>query len=154
VVDVLAGLGLKMSDPDRLASGPADGALGQVHAALQAFDRCFVAGDADGLTDLFAADAQMLLLHSAPIVGRESIRGPWRRTFARFDTSAWRTDPLIVEVHGDRAYVLAVYTETLVPYADDPSQSISGRLVQFMRRDPDGAWRFSLVLNSHVRPVE
>ena len=41
----------------------------------------------------------------------------------------------------------------LVARDDRPSRDVSGRLILFLRRDPDGAWRVTLALNSHVRPV-
>ena len=86
-----------------------------VRAALAAFDRAFAAGDADGLTELFAPDARLWLQFSPAIEGREAIRGPWTRLFDRFDTSAWLTERVIVDVHGDTAYTLSTYSETLVP---------------------------------------
>ena len=57
-------------------------------------------------------------------------------------------------MHGDHAYVLLVYSETLVPRKGGPSLSVSGRLVLFLRREPDGPWRVTVVMNSHIRPVE
>jgi uncharacterized protein (TIGR02246 family) len=124
----------------------------EVQAALDAFVRAFAAGDADALAELFAPDAQLLLLYGAAVVGRLAIREVWAGAFARNDTSAWQTERQIVDVHGDRAYALTTYTETLVPRAGGPPELVAGRLVQFLRRDADGHWLVTLALNSHVRP--
>ena len=126
----------------------------EVRAALDEFDRTFASGDADALAALFADDAQLLLQHGAPIEGRPAILAQWARLFGEFDPASWRADHQIVEVHGDRAYSLSVYSETLVHRGDDPSRLVNGRLVLFQRRDPNGRWRISMAMNSHVRPVE
>jgi uncharacterized protein (TIGR02246 family) len=127
----------------------------EVQVTLAAFDQGFAAGDADLLAEQFAEDAELLLLHSEPIVGRTAIRDLWARFFADWDTSAWRTAPRIVEVHGPRAYTVSDYTETLVHRARErPARLVVGRLVRFLRQGADGTWRVTLVLNSHARPME
>jgi hypothetical protein len=60
----------------------------------------------------------------------------------------------LVEVHDDRAYTLSTYTETLVPRGGGPRISVVGRLVTFVRRESDGAWRIAVLMNSHTRPME
>jgi uncharacterized protein (TIGR02246 family) len=125
-------------------------------AALEAFDAAFASGDAEALAARFTPDARLLLLHAEAIEGRDAIRAHWARLFAQWETGAWRTEPLTLDVHGDHAYAIATYTETLVPR--DPSlghrRLVRGRLVRFLRRDDDGRWRVTLALNSHSRPVE
>ena len=132
------------------AADPAD----DVRAALADFDRCFAAGDASALAAYFADDAQLLLLYRDPIEGREAIRAYWSRFFADYDPAAWKTDLGILDVHGDRAYATAVYSETLVHRGGDPSRIVHGRLVFFLRRDSGERWRVAMIMNSHVRPVE
>ena len=125
-------------------------------ATLDAFDAAFAAGDAEALAARFAVDARLLLLHAEAIEGRDAIRAHWTRLFGQWETGAWRTEPLALDVHGDRAYAIATYTETLVPR--DPSlgqrRLVRGRLVRFLRRDDDGRWLVTLALNSHSRPIE
>ncbi len=125
-----------------------------VQAAIAEFDRCFAAGDAAALSETFAVDAQLLLLHREAIEGRPAIRAHWERLFGDWDPGAWQTEQRIVEVHAERAYVLSVYSETLVPRNGAVSLIVRGRLIRFLRRDSDGRWRVTLALNSHVRPVE
>jgi uncharacterized protein (TIGR02246 family) len=132
------------------AADPAD----EVRAALADFDRCFAAGDAVALAAHFAEDAQLLLLHRDPIDGRDAIRAYWCLFFAEYDPGAWKTELGILDVHGDRAYAMAVYSETLVHRGGDPSRIVHGRLVFFLRRDPEDRWRVAMIMNSHVRPVE
>ena len=128
----------------------------QVRATLHAFDDAFAAGDAAALAGLFAADARLLLLHAEAIDGRDAIRAHWERLFERYDTSAWRTEPMVIDAYQDRAYTLASYSEILVPRdgGQGQRQLVQGRLVRFLHSDIDGRWRVSLALNSHSRPVE
>jgi len=126
----------------------------EVRAALADFDRRFATGDADGLTELFAVDGQLLLLHRDAMVGRPAIREHWAQFFAEYDASSWRTDRLLVDVDGDRAYTLSVYSERLVPRAGGPKRDVHGRLILFLRRETGGAWQVTLAMNSHIRPVE
>ncbi len=126
----------------------------EIHDALDDFDRTFASGDADALAELFAVDAQLLLLYGEPIEGRPAIHEHWLKLFAEYDPRAWRAEHRIVEQHGDRAYALSVYSETLVPRHGGASLVVRGRLILFLRRDPDDAWRVALAMNSHTRPVE
>jgi uncharacterized protein (TIGR02246 family) len=125
-----------------------------VLAALAEFDRCFASGDAEALSEMFTVDAQLLLLHREATEGRGAILSHWTRLFGQYDPGAWRTEPQTVEVHGDHAYALSFYSETLVDRSGGVSLMVWGRLVFFMRRDPGGPWRMATVMNSHVRPVE
>lgn len=52
-----------------------------VRAAMDDFDRAFVASDADRLAELFAEDARLMLLHTAAIEGRPAILAHWTRLF-------------------------------------------------------------------------
>lgn len=83
-----------------------------------------------------------------------AILSHWTRILAEYDPAAWHTEPRAVEVHGDHAYVLSAYSETLVSRGSGPNLLVRGRLVFFMRRDPGEPWRIAIVVNSHVRPVE
>lgn len=123
-------------------------------AALDRFDRALADGDADGMAEVFAADAQLLLLYEEPIVGRDAIRETWTAIFAANDTADWRVDYPILDLHGDRAYALAVYEETMVPRNGDPAILLRGRAIYFLRSDAEGRWRIALAMNSHSHQPE
>lgn len=134
---------------------PENDPTGGVRDALDAFDRAFAAGDARAVAAQFSDDAQLLLHHSAPVVGRAAIEALWAPFFAAWDTSHWTTERQIADVHGDRAYTVNTYAETLHHRAGaQPSRSVAGRYVAFLRREADGAWRLTFLMNSHVRPIE
>lgn len=126
----------------------------EVLEVLRATDAAFSGGDGDAFGDLFTDDGRLLLLYRDPVIGKPAIKALWRDFFARNDTSAWRTDHGLVEVHDRHAYAFSTYTETLVPRQGGPSQLVVGRLVFFMRHGGSDGWRIRLLMNSHARPIE
>ena len=127
----------------------------QVRAALDAFDDAFRRGDAAAAAARFTADGQVHLQFQPTVSGLDEIESVWRASFETWDTSAWATERLVVDVHGDRAFTLTSYTETLVHRAGlEPSRLVVGRYLAYLRRDPDGAWRIAHMANSHARPIE
>ncbi len=121
-----------------------------VHEAHHAF----AAGDATRFAALFAAHARMYLLHREPAEGRDAIEARWRSGFERFDTSAWEPRVELVEIGGDHASVFATYTERLLSREDGSRTLVRGRLVYWLRREADGRWRITLLMNSHSHPME
>lgn len=121
--------------------------LDQSHAA-------FAAGDAAAFAACFTEDAQLHLLHREVAGGRETIRELWREFFARADTSAWEPRLEVLDVGDDRAHAFSTYTERLVKREDGSRTLVRGRLVHFLRREPDGSWRIALLMNSHSHPME
>jgi uncharacterized protein (TIGR02246 family) len=126
---------------------------GEVRTLLGEMDAAFAGGDAVAFAGVFAEDGQLLLLHRDAMVGRQAIRAFFADFFARFDTSAWRTEHGLVETYGPHAHAFSTYTETLVPREGGPSRLVVGRLVFFLRHLPSPGWRIALLMNSHVRPV-
>jgi uncharacterized protein (TIGR02246 family) len=127
-----------------------DEVLDLVHEA----DLAFAAGDASRYAALFTEDGRVYLLHSDPAEGRASIEARWRAAFDRLDTSAWEPRTELVEVHGDHAAVFGTYTERLLNREDGSRTLVRGRVVYWLRRESDGRWRISLLMNSHSHPME
>lgn len=126
-----------------------------VLGVLRAMDAAFSGGDGEAFGDLFTDDGRLLLLYRDPVIGRPAIKAVWRDFFERYDTSAWRTDHGLVEVHDQHAYAFSTYTETLVPRrGGGSSQLVVGRLVFFLRHAGSDGWRIRLLMNSHARPME
>jgi uncharacterized protein (TIGR02246 family) len=125
-----------------------------VRALIGEADAAFAAGDADRYTALFADDARLYMLHREPAIGREAIHARWASGFERFDTSAWEPSLEIVDVEGDVACAFETYTERLRERATGERTLVRGRLAYFLRRDSSGAWRITLLMNSHAYPME
>lgn len=119
--------------------------------ALASFNRTFAAGEAAALGEYIAEDAAALMHEQPALVGRAAIEEAFRELFAAVDTSAFEVDYRVVDVHGDRAYVLASFTETLQPKEAGSAISVDGRLVYFWRREADG-WRLTHLLTGRAAP--
>ena len=126
----------------------------RVTELLDRWHAAFAAGDADAFAACFADDGHLYLLHREAVTGRDAIRDVWREFFARFDTSSWEPATELIEVHDDRAYAFGTYTERLQKREDGSRTLVRGRLVHFLRREDDGSWQVSLLMNSHSHPME
>lgn len=124
-----------------------------VQAVLRAFDEALAGGDAASYAATFAPDGRLLLLYRDALEGRAAIHDDSLATFATWDTSAWRTSLVTLDVCGDRAWSLSTYTETLVRHDDGRRRVIAGRILRILRREPDG-WRVEVAMNAHSQRAE
>ncbi len=121
--------------------------------ALATFNEAFAAGDAQTLIDLFSEDAKALQHEESALIGRAAIEQMLTDLFALVDTAAFEVDYDTVDVHHDRAYVLATFHETLRPRDGvAPAIDVDGRLVCFWQRDEGGTWRVARLLTSRASP--
>ena len=98
-----------------------------------------------------AADQSSVAL---TVTGREAIRASFGQVFDQFDTSAYQPQYEIIDVRGNRAYVLVSFDEVLRPRDGQPGIRIRGRAVHFWRRERDGAWRILRLLTARSAPEE
>ncbi len=126
----------------------------QLHDVLADFDTAFRAGDARTFEAFFAEDARVFFHERPAIDGRAAIGAVYRSVFDAVDTSAYEADYHSIEVHGDAAYVIADFRETLRPWEAGQSVLVSGRIVLFWRRESDGAWRVTRLLTGRSAPDE
>jgi uncharacterized protein (TIGR02246 family) len=122
--------------------------------SLADFHAAFADGDASRLAECFADDGRLFLLHRELLDGPDAIREHFRSYFARVDTSAWEPRTELVERHDAHAYVFSTYAERALSREDGTRTLVRGRLVHFLRRGEDGAWRITLLMNSHSHPME
>jgi uncharacterized protein (TIGR02246 family) len=105
-------------------------------------ERCYAAGDADGLVSIFAADAVQMPPHMPALVGREAIRQFWSEAF---NAGKWefRIRTHAVEVQGTLALERGTYDVrfTASPSAPMPSFEDRGNYLVHWRREADGEWR-------------
>ena len=134
-----------------MTSSPAHQAVNDL---LLEADAAFAAGDAERWAACFEEDGRMFLLHREVLEGRAAIHEFWQASSARLDTSDWNPATDLVEVHGDHAYAFRTYTERLLNREDGSRTLVRGRLVYFLRRESTGAWRITLLMNSHSHPME
>jgi len=101
----------------------------ELKQAIDAFDRSFLEGRPVEFSAFFADDAQLLIHQQEAVIGKEAIRAYFGWVFDGFDTSAYAPRYDIIDVHGDRDYVLASFDEVLRPKDGQPGIRIRGRAV-------------------------
>ncbi|HEY7848364.1 MAG TPA: SgcJ/EcaC family oxidoreductase [Candidatus Limnocylindria bacterium] len=115
---------------------------------LAAYDAAFAADDADGVAELFAADARLQWPEMEDIVGREAIRQAFVDFVGTFHTVSWQPSYQVVEVLGDRAFLLGRFVERREVRGSGDVERVPGRLVLVCRREADGAWRITHAMTS------
>jgi uncharacterized protein (TIGR02246 family) len=124
----------------------------ELREAIDAFDRAFAGGRLDRFSAFFADDARLLLHQQEEVFGKDGIVVAFAEVFHGFDTSAYEPRYEIIDVKGDRGYVLLSFDEVLRPRTGDPGIRVHGRAVHFWHREDDGSWRIRALLTSRSAP--
>jgi ketosteroid isomerase-like protein len=82
------------------------------------------------------------------IVGREAIRQAFVDFVGTFHTVSWQPSYQVVEVLGDRAFLLGRFVERREVRGSGDVERVPGRLVLVCRREADGAWRITHAMTS------
>jgi ketosteroid isomerase-like protein len=106
--------------------------------------RWYASGDIDSLALMFAEDAWQMPPNSAPLVGRESIRGFWRDAM-KWGKWEFTLQALNVSVSGPIAVERGKYSLKFTAGAAAPPGMSSfqdrGHYLVHWRLEPDGKWR-------------
>jgi uncharacterized protein (TIGR02246 family) len=119
-----------------------------VSALLAAYDEAFAADDAEAVSALFADDARLMWPELEDIVGREAIREAFVDFVSTFHTISWQPSYQVVDVHGDRAYLLGRFAEVRELRDTGEVEHVPGRIMWICRRELGGAWRFTHAMTS------
>lgn len=96
-------------------------------------------GDADALADLVTEDAILWAPGMEEVRGRSAIRAAAQAMFTALRVTAFEIDSRELTVHGELAYELATYSETLAYEGTEPSP-VRGRYMIVWKREDDGQW--------------
>jgi uncharacterized protein (TIGR02246 family) len=108
---------------------------GAIEATVDRYVAASNAGDAEALTELYAADAVLLPPDHEPIHGKDAIGEFWEQgTDAGLELSTLR-----LEVDGNVAYLVGRYR---LP-ATEQEEADSGQVVLCLKRQTDGAWKLT-----------
>ena len=117
-------------------------------AMLTAYDAAFAGDDADRVAGFFAVDGRLQWPEEEDIVGREAIRDAFREFVAVFHTIAWEPSYQVVEVTGERAFLLGRFVERREVKETGAVERVPGRLVLVCRRDAGGSWLITHAMTS------
>lgn len=122
-----------------------------LEAALKEFDDALRERRSQDIIGLLADGCKALIHHQETIVGREAVWKAFKNYFNSLDDSAYLPDYDVVDVIGNRAYVLGSFRDTLHPSDGGPVVSVFGRVVLFWSR-VEGQWLITRLLTARSAP--
>jgi uncharacterized protein (TIGR02246 family) len=111
-----------------------------IDAAQAAFWAAHEEGDAEALAALVTDQAVLWGPGMDEVSGREGLRAAAEGMFSAMSISDFEIQSRELTVHGDIAYELATYSETVTYQGAEPS-AVTGRYLIVWRKEADGAWR-------------
>lgn len=99
-----------------------------------------LAGDWEGMLELYAEDAVVMPPNHPALRGKEQVRA-FMRSFPRVTRAEFHVDE--VDGYGDVAYVIGRYAMTLEPEGAPEPVDDEGKYIEIRRRQPDGGWLMS-----------
>ena len=112
----------------------------EIATARDAFWAAHGKGDAKALASLLTEDARLLAPGMEEVRGRQAIEAGAAQMFQALAVEGFTIESSEITVHGDSAYELATYSETLRPRAGSPSPA-RGRYLIVWKRDAAGKWK-------------
>jgi uncharacterized protein (TIGR02246 family) len=106
-------------------------------------------GDAEALTALWDQDGVLLQLGYSPVIGKTALREFLNQNLAKSTSpKVLKYAPEIrdVRVGGEMAYEWGFFEATVKSSDQEQPRNFSARFVRILRRQPDGSWKFSLVM--------
>jgi uncharacterized protein (TIGR02246 family) len=123
-------------------SGADAAALRAVH---DRFSAALLGQQFDAVAALYADDAVLLPPQEPAVHGRAAIR-KWTAAVPRVTRVVLQVDDL--DGRGDVAYMRGTFAMTLEPEGA-PAVSVTGKYVEILKKQADGAWRFAVdIFNS------
>ena len=118
----------------------ADKAKAEIAAARDAFWAAHADADARALASLLTEDARLLAPGMDDLRGRQAIEAGAVQMFEALAVEDFRIESSEITIHGDSAYEISTYSETLRPRGGAPSPA-RGRYLIVWKRDPAGKWK-------------
>ena len=101
--------------------------VASLREAIEAFDRAFAEGRFEDFLETFADDARLLVHEEAPVRELDAIRSAFCPVFEQIEAAEYRPRYEVVDVHGDRAYVLGSFDEVLRARGGTTGIRVQGR---------------------------
>jgi uncharacterized protein (TIGR02246 family) len=122
------------------AQASAEKAKAEIAAVRDAFWAAHGKADAKALASLVTEDARLLAPGMEDVRGRQAIEAGAAQMFQALAVEGFTIESSEITVHGDSAYELATYSETLRPRGGSPSPA-RGRYLIVWKRDAAGRWK-------------
>ncbi len=120
--------------------------LDAIASLRQAVIDAIVAGDAAAYADLCTEDVRLLHANAPLITGRAELQAHNAAMFEAVTVTSLELSPVDVYGVGDLAYEVGTQELSISP--DMPGFSSSRKYVHVLERDPDGRWRFAVLISN------
>jgi uncharacterized protein (TIGR02246 family) len=112
-----------------------------------------LSGDLNSIVAMFADDAVLMPPNDTTVYGKEEIRAWWEEYFTYFRVTSSVETEREVTVVGDRAFIRASFSVTIVPKERGPRILDDIRSLTVWRRNPDGIWKIAHQIWNSTKPV-
>jgi uncharacterized protein (TIGR02246 family) len=111
----------------------------------------WLAGDVDTLLALYADDPVLLPQGQPAVTGRDAIRALYEAVLSEFQ---FTTESTLNEVDasGDLGYFWSTYRLTATPKGGGASTTSAGKSVFIVRRQRDGTWKITRLIDNSDNP--
>lgn len=117
--------------------------------AWSGYRAALIKGDAAGVAALFTEDGALLEPGLPDIEGRGTLEKFFAAGFSRAKVTDATGDIEQLDVHGDRAYEIGTYSQTMAN-AKGMTGTSKGRYMAFWRKGADGRWRVRRLMVSRL----
>ncbi len=109
------------------------------------------AGDVDGCVSFWSDDGVLMPPNEPSVTGKEALRAWYQDAFNQFGFQ-FSIEYQQVEEAGDWAFARGRYSGSIIPKTGgDPIQD-TGKLLEVLRRQPDGSWKWACHMWSSDNP--
>ncbi len=136
---------MSVSKPDQIEA---------LRLAMSKLDYTFSQGLEAEMAELFSEDARLMWPGEEDIVGREAITSAFAEFFGQFTTLSYLPDRQIVEVCGNKVFIIGRFIEDFVPKTGGQVQRVHGRLVELWSQTENSDWKISLLLTGRYAENE
>jgi uncharacterized protein (TIGR02246 family) len=130
---------------EEVAEEPAvdvDADVEAVKELLAKFDLAANASDAEGLAELYTANAVRIPPNEPALIGKEAIRVHFQQFYNQFTE---KVENLVVDVQvsGNLAFSRGTWTSVISPREGGESHKLNGNWVSIQRKQPGGSWKIA-----------
>ena len=122
--------------------------------AMEAFDRAFREHRPDDLAAMYAQDGRLMFPLMEDIVGRQPIAEVFTQFMSAYETESNELEREVIDICGERAYVLGRFIEVRTPRDGRPTEKVYGRIVEVWRHTDDGGWEVLHVMTGRYAETE
>ena len=134
--------------PAQEAAGLSEEDVAAIEASLESFAQAIRASDWPGVAAFYTQDAVIMSPNEPAVQGRAAIEA-WQAAFPPLTEISL---PIVeIDGRGDLAYVRGTFSMTIVPEGAPEPIQLTGKYIEILRRQPDGAWLVAVdIFNSDL----